>query len=104
VTSPPAARGQGRLWLLAALLAAAAVVVVAWALFGNRGPDLNVVPDVVGLPESTAGSRVRANGFVAAFERRPASEPAGTVVRQFPGGGAELERGSTVGLVISAGR
>jgi beta-lactam-binding protein with PASTA domain len=91
-------------WLIAALLAAAAIVAIVWALVQDRGPDTNRVPGVVGFAADRAGARVRANGFVAAVERRPSRLAPGTVVRQFPEGGAELERGSTVGLVVSAGR
>jgi beta-lactam-binding protein with PASTA domain len=101
---PPPRRPSIWPWLIAALLAAAAIVAVIWALAQNRGPDTNEVPGVVGFAADRAGARVRANGFVATLQRVPSQVAAGQVVRQFPEGGADLERGSTVGLIVSAGR
>jgi eukaryotic-like serine/threonine-protein kinase len=101
---PPPPRHSIWPWLLSALLAAAAIVAVIWALAQGRGPDTNEVPGVVGFTVDRASERVRANGFVVAVVRQPSQLPAGSVVREFPEGGADLERGSTVGLIVSAGR
>lgn len=91
-------------WLLALLLAAAGIVAVIWALTHDSGPDTNDVPAVVGLSHQTAEARLRAAGFSTLLVREPSTDAEGVILRQAPEPGAALERGSTVGLVASAGR
>ncbi len=62
------------------------------------------VPSVVGQDEAAAESELRAAGFRV----RKVTEPsptvrAGQVIRSDPGAGAQLDKGSTVTLVVSTG-
>lgn len=83
----------------AALLA----IVLAVATWYVSGIGL-IVPDVVGVQEGVARTRLAQAGLgVSTVERRFDIEPEGTVLSQSPGEGARLPRGGTVGLVVSAG-
>ena len=62
-----------------------------------------VVPNVVGLDESTAVTRFQQAGLKASVVRVPSSEPEGTVVAQAKQPGTSLPRGSTVQINVSAG-
>jgi beta-lactam-binding protein with PASTA domain len=69
----------------------------------DTGPDVAVVPTVVGLPQTTAEPRIRAAGFVARADRRRSGRAVGFVLRQRPLPGAVRVRGSTVRISVSAG-
>jgi len=77
------------------------VAVAVLALTRDVGPDTAVVPTVVGLTRTTAEARIRAAGFVASAH--PGARPEAVVVRQRPGPGEILARGSTVGVTVSRG-
>ncbi len=63
------------------------------------------VPDVVGLEEGPARTRLLDGGMVVGdVEFRASSAPAGTVLATTPPAGSLLAAGSTVSLVISDGR
>jgi serine/threonine-protein kinase len=61
------------------------------------------VPNVVGLKAADARSRLRALGLRSTQRPEESPRPAGTVVSQSPGRGAELREGGTVTLGVSTG-
>ena len=62
------------------------------------------VPSVVGQDETTAASELGGAGFKVRKVTEPSpTVPAGRVIRSDPGAGAQLDKGSTVTLVVSAG-
>jgi eukaryotic-like serine/threonine-protein kinase len=91
------------LWLLVALFLALAILFfVLWLLERNdKGKD---VPLLVGLTQVQAQVKAAARGFTLKIVQRPAAAAPGTVVDQAPQAGADLERGSQVMAVVSAGR
>jgi serine/threonine-protein kinase len=74
------------------------VVTVAGA------PLAAAAPDVVGLPVALAAARLRAKGLASRTETIASRRPKGRVIRQIPAAGTEVPRGSSVVLVVSAGR
>ena len=59
------------------------------------------VPDVVGMTRSAAVSAIQAAGYRASVtDVYGTSKPANTVFQQNPTGGARLEQGGTVGLLV----
>jgi beta-lactam-binding protein with PASTA domain len=91
------------LWLLVGLFLALAILffVLWWLERSDNGKD---VPSLVGLSLAQAQDKAAARGFTLKTVRRPAAGPPGTVVDQAPQPGAELESGSQVMAVVSAGR
>lgn len=75
----------------------------AVALVVSKGRNLATVPDVVGLTESQAVSRLRAREFVPRLVDVPSTDPRGTVVAQQPPGGERAPPDSRVRLNISTG-
>ena len=69
------------------------------------GPHLGTVPEVVGLPEAKAITKIQAAGFGYHIDGRQPSVDVdeGDVLRQDTAGGAKLEKGGTVGIWISSG-
>lgn len=71
----------------------------------SKGPAPREVPNVVG--EAGAAARAAIEGLQLEFAEAPQEfndeVPLGTVIRQDPAPGTELERGSTVTVVISKG-
>ncbi|MCU1431013.1 MAG: glycosyl transferase family 51, partial [Actinotalea sp.] len=64
-----------------------------------------LVPDVVGLAESEAVAAIEGAGFSVAVARaNDESVPEGVVASSSPGGGTELELGSTVTINVSDGK
>jgi beta-lactam-binding protein with PASTA domain len=57
---------------------------------------------VVGLGQAAATGSLVSNGFSTQIDRQRSSEPRGTVIRQDPGAGAELESGGVVTLIVSS--
>ncbi len=62
------------------------------------------VPDVVGLQETEAVDVLGEANFTAEVKEKPSTQPAGTVFRQFPGGGASVTAGSKVTIFVSNGK
>jgi beta-lactam-binding protein with PASTA domain len=91
------------LWVLVVLFLAAAIVFfVLWLMERNdAGKD---VPSLVGLTQVEAQDRAVSRGFILKTVRRSAATPPGRVVDQAPQPGADLEDGSQVMVVVSAGR
>ncbi len=70
-------------------------------VFYSDGPE--EVPDVVGLQQEEAETRLREAGFEPrVVESTQTTEPKGTVIDQSPEGGEEEDEGATVTIVVSA--
>jgi eukaryotic-like serine/threonine-protein kinase len=69
----------------------------------SRGPRMVKVPVLVGAQRSVATQRITGNGFVPSISEEESDSPAGQVISQSPDAGTELEPGSTVSIVVSAG-
>src|SRR5207244_4142528 len=83
-------------------LALAILFFVLWLLERNdKGKDM---PLLVGLTQVQAQDKAVSRGFTLKVVRGPAAAAPGTVVDQAPQAGADLERGSQVMAVVSAGR
>jgi serine/threonine-protein kinase len=61
------------------------------------------VPNLVGMSSADARSRLQSVGLRSTQRPVESSRPAGTVVSQSPGAGAELREGGTVTLRVSTG-
>ena len=90
-------------WLLLLLLLVGTGIGLAYFL--TRDDDdsspANSVPVVIGLSEELAVDRLRADGYPADIRRAVNASVAGKVLRQMPIGGAELEPGKTVVIVVA---
>ena len=73
-------------------------------LIVSAGPQLVNVPDVVGLSAEDATKRLTDAGFRSRVQQVPASEPAGTVIAQRPGGGSRAPRDQVVQINVSRGQ
>ena len=73
------------------------------ALTVSKGRNLKAVPDVVGLQEGEAVSKLRASGFEPRIFDVPSSEPQGAVVAQQPAGGEQAPPDSRVRINVSTG-
>jgi serine/threonine-protein kinase len=67
-------------------------------------PESGPVPDVVGMPIEEAEKLLARANFTPLREDVRSFKPAGTVLRQSPGGGARLQLGSAVTLGVSDGK
>jgi serine/threonine-protein kinase len=85
-------------WLVAALFAAAAIGLLFWGLSRT---DTTRVPAVVGLPVANAAAQLRDKGFDPVAISVPSKSSNGTVLRQVPGAGAQLEAHAKVGIVAA---
>jgi eukaryotic-like serine/threonine-protein kinase len=73
-------------------------------LLVSQGPEKVTVPDVTGLSQDSAESRLRAAHLVAAVgEQESEDVPEGDVISQSPTSGSEVTRGSTVNITVSTG-
>jgi serine/threonine protein kinase len=70
----------------------------------SAGPKLVKVPVLVGSQRSVAVQRARGRGLEASISEEESSTPAGQVISQSPDAGSEVEAGSTVAIVVSAGK
>jgi hypothetical protein len=62
-----------------------------------------VVPDVIGMDQEPAADTLMRTGFMAETTTVPGDQPAGAVVDQTPGPGAQVTEGATVELSVSDG-
>ncbi|MDF2177427.1 PASTA domain-containing protein [Aliiglaciecola sp. CAU 1673] len=71
----------------------------------SLGSLLITVPDVTGLPQATAEANIVGAGLTvgAVSTANSSTVPAGNVISQTPGGGAQATAGSAVDLVVSIG-
>jgi eukaryotic-like serine/threonine-protein kinase len=60
------------------------------------------IPDVIGLSESSAKSRLKSAGLKPVTQERTVTDPSqdGVVVEQRPGSGTQLDKGAEVVIVI----
>jgi serine/threonine-protein kinase len=73
-------------------------------LFVSRGPRQVEVPGVVGSSLQEARNELRRSDLrVGSETREPSNEAQGTVIRQDPTEGEEVDQGTRVDLVVSAG-
>jgi eukaryotic-like serine/threonine-protein kinase len=76
------------------------IVVISVA----RSPQQVELPDVVGLRAGRALARLRSAGFTPRTQQVRSRRPQGIVMRQIPAAGTEVQRGSAVVVVVSAGQ
>jgi beta-lactam-binding protein with PASTA domain/tRNA A-37 threonylcarbamoyl transferase component Bud32 len=69
----------------------------------STGPELVVVPGVVGFSEEDAIAELEAADLEASSEFGPSEEPEGTVFDQEPDEGTEVDPGTTVTIAVSEG-
>ena len=92
------------LWLLALLLVAGLAGGGYYLLSRDRGPEQVAVPDVAGVDEASAITRLRADGFQTRSVRRSSTKrPKDSVIRTDPPGGEDADKGSLVTLTVSDG-
>jgi len=70
----------------------------------SRGKEGVAVPGLVGNTQQGAEQALQGVGLSAEVTERESSEPPGTVLEQNPAGGATVEPGSTVALVVAKER
>ncbi|HEX3735572.1 MAG TPA: PASTA domain-containing protein [Solirubrobacterales bacterium] len=73
-------------------------------LFVSSGPKLVKVPVLVGTQRSVAVQQIRGRGLEPSVSEEESSSPAGEVIRQSPSAGGQVEPGTTVAIVVSAGK
>ena len=78
-------------------------LLIALAALLLSGTDQVEVERVVGQMEPVAVDRLEDDGFEVEIDRQPDLAPVGEVIHQDPAGGAEVDEGSTVRLVVSSG-
>ncbi len=90
-------------WLLLLLLLVGTGIGLAYFLTrdDDNSSSENRVPVVIGLDVDIAVDRLRAEGYPADVRRAVNASVAGKVLRQMPIGGAELEPGKTVVIVVA---
>jgi serine/threonine-protein kinase len=72
-------------------------------LFVSEGPEQVAVPAVIGLSSDSAESELRAAGLTVAVQEQESEETEGTVIDQAPGGGSQVDVGTTVTITVSTG-
>ena len=73
-------------------------------LFVSSGPKLAKVPVLVGSQRRLAVQQIRGRGLTPSVSEEEDSAPAGEVISQSPSAGSEVDPGSTVSIVVSAGK
>ncbi|MFT3864788.1 MAG: PASTA domain-containing protein [Solirubrobacterales bacterium] len=73
-------------------------------IFISTGPKLVKVPVLTGEQRRVAVQKIRGRDLVAEVGEEESNAPVGQVLKQSPNAGKELEPGSTVQIVVSAGR
>jgi eukaryotic-like serine/threonine-protein kinase len=107
VPAPPHLRARRRsrrlfaVWTSIVLVLALALALVGWWLGSGRWTTM---PQIVGLQEQAAITRLEESGLAARSTREFDSADAGQVTAADQEPNAELLRGSTVTLTVSAGR
>ena len=72
-------------------------------VFVSTGAKLVAVPDVTGLQRDEAKQQLSDKGFNVVVEQKSSDQPSGQVVSQSPGGGQQVDEGSTVTIFVSNG-
>jgi eukaryotic-like serine/threonine-protein kinase len=91
-------------WLGALLLLVAGGVIAAVLLTRGGSHHKRTVPNVVGLTQAAAVSKVQNAGLKTSVANRFSSQPQGTVIAEKPAAGARIARGSIVTLTVSRGQ
>jgi beta-lactam-binding protein with PASTA domain len=99
--SPPPER-YWWLWLVVLLLLVLGGLL-AW-YFLSRGSDKATVPNVIGLREDAAATRIHDRGLDALPRTAPSNRPPGIVFAEKPGPGTQLDKSQAVTIFISSGR
>jgi beta-lactam-binding protein with PASTA domain/tRNA A-37 threonylcarbamoyl transferase component Bud32 len=73
-------------------------------LIVSTGPEEKTVPDVIGLDQEDAASRLSNEGLTVVVREKTSSEPVDTVVEQTPASGQLVDEGSTVTIFVSNGK
>ncbi len=73
-------------------------------IFVSKGPQTVTVPNLQGLSRQEAITQLRQAGLEKGkVEERPSTQPQGRVLESDPPAGKEVDRGTTVDLVVSSG-
>ena len=101
----PVGPPQERYWWLWLLLLLLLVVggLLAW-YFLSRGDDKAVVPNVIGLQQPQAETRIQEEDLEPLSIPAPSNRPQGVVFAEKPGAGTQLGKGQTVTISVSTGR
>jgi serine/threonine-protein kinase len=73
-------------------------------LFVSAGPKLAKVPVLVGSQRRLAVQQIRGRGLLPSVSEEESDTAAGEVISQSPSAGSEVDPGSTVAIVVSAGK
>lgn len=102
---PPPPRRDVWGWLVAALMAAAAILfLILWLNERDKGAETAAAPNLVGLTQQQAQRDARSRGFDLGIVRRASELRAGRVLEQAPRAGEELEENGHMLAVVSGGR
>jgi eukaryotic-like serine/threonine-protein kinase len=102
---PPPPRRDIWGWLVAALMAAAAIAfLVLWLNERESAAETSEAPNLVGLSQQEAQNRALSSGFELGIVRRASESRAGSVLEQAPRAGEQLEDGGRMMAVVSSGR
>jgi N-acetylmuramoyl-L-alanine amidase len=90
------------LWTLVAVAGAVLLGAGIWVVYSHTARV--TVPDLVGTNYGSAASVLRRDGLaISVGGRRFSARPKGEILKQTPGKGAQLARGDSVAVVVSAG-
>jgi beta-lactam-binding protein with PASTA domain len=99
--APPPPTREWWPWLLLLLLLVIGGLIAWWLL--TRGDDKTTVPHVVGLQQQVAETRIHDANLKVLTAQGASDRPQGTVFKQKPGAGTQLDKGQTVTITISNG-
>jgi beta-lactam-binding protein with PASTA domain len=88
-------------WLLLLLLLVIGGLIAWWLL--SRGNDKTTVPDVIGLKQQVAETRIHDANLKVLTAQGFSERPIGVVFKQAPGAGTQLDEDQTVTITISNG-
>src|SRR4029079_12224590 len=77
--------------------------LLAW-YFLSRGDDKAVVPNVIGLQQQQAETRIQEENLETLPHPGPSNRPPNVVFAEKPGPGTQLGKGQTVTIFVSSGR
>jgi beta-lactam-binding protein with PASTA domain len=88
-------------WLLLLLLLVVGGLIAWWLL--TRGDDKTTVPNVIGLRQQVAETRIHDADLKVLTAQGSSDRPQGVVFKQAPGAGTQLDEGQAVTITISSG-
>lgn len=71
------------------------------SLFISSGRGKTSVPSVIGQTQSAAESEITSAGLQVSVSEEESDQTPGTVIRQSPDGGTEVEKGTSVSIVVA---